>query len=72
MNRSYGDRAELKVGQKIKMKSEREIMWFFRTRRWMANFEGTIVNLNRKTVTVVFDAYPEEKHYVDYGDFDVI
>lgn len=72
MKEAHLGNMNLKTGQHIQMKSERDIRWFFRTRKWMAGLSGTIANLNNKTVTIVFDDYPEEKHYVDYGDFDVV
>ena len=63
---------EYKVGDRIRMKPWRDLWHSLRTRQWMANEVGEILKVNNKTLTVRFDNYPDEKHYVDYGDFDVI
>lgn len=62
----------IKPGDRMQVKSNKYITPGFRTKLWMENEKGTIIKVNNKTVTVRFDNYPEEKHYVDYGDFEVI
>ena len=38
------------------------------TRQWMAGLEGTVTKVNRKTVVVRFDHYPDEVWKVDSAD----
>jgi len=59
--------SELKVGDRIRVKTN----WMtIRTPKWMNNYVGTVKKLNSKTITVVLDAYPDETHRIDYGDYE--
>ncbi len=64
---------EPKVGDRIRVHPARKY-WVYHphTPLWMENSYGTIIKLNRQTVTVVLDIYPEEKHRIDYGVFDIL
>ena len=63
---------EVQKGDRIQINEWKTLWHSFRTRQWMANEIGTVLNANDKTITVRFDSYPNEKHYIDYGDFTVI
>lgn len=60
---------EPKVGDRICVKLQG---LRFRTPVWCIGSKGTIVKLNPKTVAVRFDAYPEEVHRIDYGDYEFL
>ena len=62
----------VKPGDRIQVKPSRYITPGFRTKLWMENYCATVLRVNKKTITVEFDVYPGEKHYIDYGDFDII
>lgn len=62
----------VKPGDRIEVKPGKYITPGFKTKLWMENEKGTVLKVNNKTITVRFDHYPGEKHYIDYGDFDII
>ena len=62
----------VKVGDRIRIKSMQHLFQSLKTKQWMANYAATVVKVNKKSVTVVFDSYPDEKHYVDLDDFEVL
>lgn len=63
---------EVQKGDRIQINEWKTLWHSFRTKQWMANEIGTVLNVNNKTITVRFDNYPDEKHYIDYGDYTII
>lgn len=64
---------EPKVGDRIQIHNYHKY-WSFHphTPLWMGGSYATIIRLNKQTVTIVLDAYPEEQHRIDYGVFDIL
>lgn len=59
------------IGDRIQIKSWGWIIKnnSIRTKVWMAKQPATVVRVNKNTLTVRFDLYPAENHYIDYDDF---
>lgn len=53
-----------KIGDKIAVRKST----YSRTPQWMDSYRGVIVKLNKKSVTVRLDEYPNETHRVSYID----
>lgn len=55
---------DLKVGKKITVRYSSHS----RTPQWLDGYDGEIVKLNSKSVTIKVDEYPKELHRVSYKD----
>ncbi len=62
----------VKPGDKIIVKEQKYLFHSPRTKQWMANEKGSVLSVNKKTITVLFDNYPDERNYVDYDDFIIL
>lgn len=58
----------LKIGDKIIVRYSS----YGKTPQWMDGYKGVIVKLNRQSVTVQLDEYPNEIHRVSYRDLQKI
>ena len=56
-------RSSLSVGQRIRIGEIRK----YGKDQWMSGYRGEILKLNKTSVTVRLDGYPDEKHYVKYA-----
>lgn len=62
---------ELKVGDRIRI-AQVGMYPIGYTRQWMGNYMATVKRVNKKSATVVIDAYPDEIHKVNLEDCEVI